>query len=77
MRPSADAIAMMIRREKIPANGAYDTVKSTPSIMIDPSAHVLEYKLSLFSMSVVFTLKPILGISILYLVVIRNVKMVH
>ena len=29
MRPTAYAIAMIIQREKIPATGAYDTVKST------------------------------------------------
>ena len=42
--PSEDSIEIMMQRERIPATGAYDTVKSTPSIMDDPYAHVLEYK---------------------------------
>ena len=44
MRPSADTIATVMKMERIPATGAYDTVKSTTSIMDDPSAHVLEYR---------------------------------
>ena len=43
MRPSTDEIYMIILRERIPATGVYDTVKSTPSSMYDPSAHVIEY----------------------------------
>ena len=39
-RPSADAIDMIIQRERIPHTGAYDIVKSTPSITDDTSAHV-------------------------------------
>ena len=48
MRPSADHIFMMLRREWMPATSTYDTMKSTPSIMDDPSAHVLEYRSYLF-----------------------------
>ena len=44
MRIYADAIATIIQREPMEATGAYDTVKSTPSITEDTSAHVLEYK---------------------------------
>ena len=44
IRPSVDAIVMIMRRERMPATGAYDKVKSTPSSMDDPSAHVLYYK---------------------------------
>ena len=36
IRPSADAIAMMVRMELIPETVLYDTVKSTHSIMDDP-----------------------------------------
>ena len=36
-------------------------MESTPSSMDDPSVHVLEYRSYLFSVSVVFTLKDILG----------------
>ena len=64
MRPSEDAIAMIMRRGLMPATGAYDKVKSAPSSMDDPSAHFIEYKLYWLSMSVVFTLKYILGLSI-------------
>ena len=48
----------------MPATGAYDTVKSTPSRMDYPYAHVLEYISYWLSISVVFTLKDILGLSI-------------
>ena len=44
MRSYAYAIAMIMRRERMSASGAYDTLKSTPSIMDYPSAHVLENK---------------------------------
>ena len=42
MRSSADAIAMITRRDQMTSTGSYDKVKSTSSIMDDPSAHVLE-----------------------------------
>ena len=48
----------------MPATGAYDTVKSNPSIMDDPYAHFLEYISYWLSMSVVFTPKDILGLGI-------------
>ena len=41
IRPSSDVMAVVIQREKIPATGAYETLKSTPSSMDDISAHVL------------------------------------
>ena len=44
MRPSADVITVIMQREQMPATGLYDTVKSTPSSMDDPYAHVIEYK---------------------------------
>ena len=53
-----------MRKERMPATGSYDTVKSNPSIMDDPSAHVMEYISYWLSVSVVFTLKDILGLSI-------------
>ena len=40
MRPSVDAISMIMQRERMPSTGYYDTVKSTPSSMDDPSAQV-------------------------------------
>ena len=43
MKPSAYAISVIMPRERIPATGAYDTLKSTPSIIYDPYVHVLEY----------------------------------
>ena len=64
MRPSSDEISMMMWRERIPANSLYDTVESTPSIIDDQFSHVLEYESCWFSISVVFTLKYILGLSI-------------
>ena len=64
MRPSAYAIAVIIWREQMPATDAYDTVNSNHSSMYDPSAHVLDYKSYWLSMSVVFTLKYILVMSI-------------
>ena len=36
MMPSVDAIAIIMQRKKVPSMVAYDTVKSTPSIMDDP-----------------------------------------
>ena len=62
--PSEDTIAMMTQRKQVPATGEYDKVKSNPSSMGDPSAHVLKYKSYLLSMPVVLTLKYILGLSI-------------
>ena len=64
MRPYAEAIAMIMHRERMPATGAYNTLKSTPSIMDDPYAHVLEYNSDWLSISVVFNLKDIMGLSI-------------
>ena len=64
MRPSANAIAMIIQRERMPDTGAYDTLNSTPSSMDYSSEHFLEYISYWFSMSVVFTLTDILGLSI-------------
>ena len=46
IRPSVDAIAVMMKRGRIPATGAYDTMKLTTSIMNDPSTHVFEYKIN-------------------------------
>ena len=43
IRPSEDVMALRMQREKIPANGAYETTKSTPSSINDTSAHVMEY----------------------------------
>ena len=56
-----DAISIMIQRERMPDTGAYDTLKSTPSMIDYPSAHVLEYILYLLSMSVFLTVNYILG----------------
>ena len=41
MRPSADAVDMIMQRDRMTATGAYDTVNSTPSNMDDPYAYVL------------------------------------
>ena len=41
MRSSAEAIAMIIQMDQVPATDAYDTVKSTPSSMDELSVHVL------------------------------------
>ena len=41
IKPSVDAVAMMTQREQIPVTGAYETVKSTPSNIDDPSVHVM------------------------------------
>ena len=64
MRPSSEAIDMIIWREWMPTTVALHTVKSNPSSMDDPSENVLEYRLYWLSTSVVFTLKYILGLSI-------------
>ena len=77
MRPSAYPIATITRRERIPATGAYDTVKSTTSSMDDLSAHVLGFKWYWLSTSIIFTLKYILGTSIICLVVVSNAKIVN
>ena len=44
IRPSADAIVVMIRRELMKNTGTYDTVNSNTSRMDDTSEHVPEYK---------------------------------
>ena len=41
--PSACKIAMMIRRNLMPPNNMYETVKSTIQKMDDSYEHVLEY----------------------------------
>ena len=64
MRPSEDAISVIILRERMTATVAYDTVKSISLSVDDPSAHVLEYIYYWLLISVVFTLKDILGMSI-------------
>ena len=43
MKPYTDSIATMMQRERITDTGAYETLKSTPSIMNDTSAHVMKY----------------------------------
>ena len=50
MRPSTNTIAMIMQRERITAPGAYDTVKSTTSIIDYPYAHVLDYRSYLLPM---------------------------
>ena len=52
MRPSANAIAMIIQRERMPDTGAYDTLNSTPSSVDNPFVHVVDYISYQFSMSV-------------------------
>ena len=64
MRPSAEVIAVIIRRDQMPVTGAYDTVKSTTSSLDYTSANIFDYRSYWLSMSVVFTLKYILGLSI-------------
>ena len=44
MRSYADEIDMIIQRGRIPSTGEYDTVKSAPTSMDDPSEYVLEYR---------------------------------
>ena len=44
IRDSADEIAVTMQRKQTPATGAYGTVNSIPSIVDDPSVHVLEYR---------------------------------
>ena len=41
INPSAEAMTVVILIDVIPENVAYETVKSIPSIMDDPYAHVL------------------------------------
>ena len=65
MRSSAESIAMIIQKGRMPDTCAYDTEKSTLSSIDDPSVHVLEYISYWLSMSVIFPLKDILGLSIL------------
>ena len=51
----------MILRDLMSDKRMYESVKSTPSSMDKPSAQALEYILDLFSISVILTLKKILG----------------
>ena len=39
IRPYKNAIEIMMQKERVQANGAYDTVKSNPLSMDDPSPH--------------------------------------
>ena len=64
IRTSEDAFAMIMKREQMLDAVEYDTVQSNSSNMDDPSSHVLGYESYWLSMSVVFTLKYILGLSI-------------
>ena len=64
IRTSEDAFAMIMKREQMLDAVEYDTVKSNSSNMDDPSSHVLGYESYWLSMSVVFTLKDIMGMSI-------------
>ena len=64
MRPSANALSMIIKRGRIVDTGAYDTVNWNHPRTDDTSAHVLGYRSYLLSMSVVFTLNYILGMNI-------------
>ena len=64
IKPDADSIAIIMQRDIMPATGTYETLNSSPSIMDYPSARALEYRSYWFSISVVFTLKDILGWSI-------------
>ena len=41
MRPYADTIYMMMQRDRMPSTGAYDTLNTTPSSMVDTSAHFM------------------------------------
>ena len=43
MRPSIDEIAVIMIRERMPATGTYDTVKSTTSSMDYPTANIIDY----------------------------------
>ena len=43
IKTSAEEMETMIQIYLMPATGAYETVKSKPSILDDPSAHVIEY----------------------------------
>ena len=74
INPDENEFVMMMRREWITSTGAYETVSSTNSSMDDQSANVMEYRSYLFSTSVVFILR--VGL-FLYLVVIKNINMVH
>ena len=64
VRPSAYSIPMMMQRERITDTVAFDKVNPNTSIMYCPYAHVNEYKPYWLSMSIVFTLKDFLGMSI-------------
>ena len=44
MRPYADDISTIMRRERMPSSGAYDTVKPNTPSMDDTSAYVLGYR---------------------------------
>ena len=58
------AIAVILQRERIPDACAYDTVMSTPSVVYYSSEYVIYYWLYWLSVSAVFTLKYIMGLSI-------------
>ena len=51
MRPYADVIDMIMKKEQMSATGEYDSLKQNPSIMDDPSAYVIEYRSYWLSMS--------------------------
>ena len=59
--PSADAILIIIEIDLMLVTDVYDSVNYTPSIMYDSSAQVLEQRLYSLSISMVSTLKDILG----------------
>ena len=58
---SADAIEIMILRDLMLATGVYLAVNSNTSIMDDTSDQVLQYISYRLSLSIVFTVREVLG----------------
>ena len=61
INPSEDAMATRMKRELMPEPDAYEAVNPTNSSIYDAFVHVMEYISYLLPMSVVFTLKYIIG----------------
>ena len=61
INPSVDTISMMLKSYLMLGTGEQGTVKSTPSKMYDPYAHVIEQRSYWLSIYIVLNLNDILG----------------
>ena len=69
-------MVMTKKRDLMPATGAYETLKSINSSMNDLSTHFLEYRSYIFNICCIDP-KIYPWMEYLFLVVVKDIKMVH